>query len=66
MTLLRIKHGAAVLCYGVAWLSMFALIAMLTVAEVLRGEGDAEAGANGDSADADSVAHLHLVRRTRR
>jgi hypothetical protein len=64
--LLRIKHSAAVLCYGVAWLSMFALIAMLAVAEVLQGEGDAEAGVNGDSRDTDNVARLHVVRRTRR
>ena len=54
------------LCYGVAWLSMVALIATLAIAEVLQGEGDAEAGVNGDSRDPDNVARLHVVRRTRR
>ena len=64
--MLRIRHSAAVLCYGVAWLSMVALIATLAIAEVLQGEGDAEAGVNGDSRGPDNVARLHVVRRTRR
>ena len=64
MTLLRIRHSAAALCYGVAWLSMLALIATLAIAEILQGE--AEAGVSGDSRDPDNVARLHVVRRTRR
>lgn len=36
--LLRIRYGAAALCYGFAWLSMVALIGMLTIAEALQGE----------------------------
>jgi hypothetical protein len=55
--LLRIRHSAATLCYGFAWLSMMALIAMVTIAELLLGE------AAGDALDADTVAHLNIARR---
>ncbi len=57
--MLRIRHSAATLCYGFAWLSMMAVIAMVTVAELLLGE----AVANGDALDADTVARLNLARR---
>lgn len=62
--MLRIRNSAAVLCYGVAWLSMLALIATLTIAEILQGK--APAGVRSDSRNADPVARLHLVRRARR
>jgi hypothetical protein len=60
--LLRIRHNAATLCYGFAWLSMVALIAMVTIAELLLGE----AAVNGDALDADSLARLNIARRTPR
>jgi hypothetical protein len=60
--LLRIRHGAAALCYGFAWLSMVALIAMIAIAEALRGE----ATSNADTADADTFALLNIARRTPR
>jgi hypothetical protein len=60
--LLRIRHSAATLCYGFAWLSMMALIAMVTIAELLLGE----AAASGDGLDADTVARLNIARRVPR
>jgi hypothetical protein len=57
--LLRIRHSAATLCYGFAWLSMMALIAMVTIAELLLGE----TVASGDALDTDTVAHLNIARR---
>lgn len=63
-SLLRIRYSAAALCYGFAWLSMVALIGMLTIADLIQGE--AEAAVSGDSRDADTVARLHVVRRTHR
>jgi hypothetical protein len=45
---------------------MVALIATLAIAEILEGEADAEAAVGGESRDADRVARLHVVRRTRR
>jgi hypothetical protein len=64
MPLLRIRNSAAALCYGVAWLSMVALTATLTIAEILQ--PDARAEISSDSRDAGSVAHLHIVRRIHR
>jgi hypothetical protein len=43
---------------------MVALIGMLTIAELLQGEE--EAAVSGDSRDPDTVARLHIVRRTHR
>ena len=60
--MLRIRHSAATLCYGFAWLSMMALIAMVTIAELLLGE----AAAGGVALDADTVARLNLARRVPR
>jgi hypothetical protein len=62
--LLRIRYSAAALCYGFAWLSMVALIGMLTIAELLQGQE--ETAVSGDSGDADAVARLHVVRRPHR
>jgi hypothetical protein len=41
---------------------MIALIAMVTIAELLLGES----AVNGDARDADSLAHLNIARRTPR
>ena len=41
---------------------MIALIAMVTIAELLLGESVV----NGDARDADSLAHLNIARRTPR
>jgi len=41
---------------------MVALIAMVTIAELLLGE----AAVSGDALDADSLAHLNIARRTPR
>jgi hypothetical protein len=41
---------------------MVALIAMVTIAELLLGE----AAVSGDAFDADSLAHLNIARRTPR
>jgi len=60
--LLRIRHSAAALCYGFAWLSMVALIAMVAIAELLQGE----TAVRDDSADADTFARLNVVRRAPR
>ena len=60
--MLRIRHRAATLCYGFAWLSMMALIAMVTIAELLLGE----AAATGDALDTDAVARLNIARRVSR
>jgi hypothetical protein len=60
--LLRIRHSAATLCYGFAWLSMIALIAMVTIAELLIGE----AAPSGTSLDANTLARLNVARRTPR
>ncbi len=60
--MLRIRHSAAALCYGFAWLSMVALIAMIAIAEALRGE----VKVNADTADADTFALLNIARRTPR
>jgi hypothetical protein len=49
-------------CYGCAWLSMLALIAMLVIAETLQGE----AKVSDNPLDANAVANLYLVRRPRR
>jgi hypothetical protein len=57
----RIRHSAAAVCYGCAWLSMVALIAMLAVAELIQGK----ARARGDWTDADAPARLYVVRRPR-
>jgi hypothetical protein len=43
---------------------MVALIGMLTIADLLQGEAEAEV--SGNSRDADAVARLHVVRRTHR
>lgn len=64
--MLRIRNSAAALCYGVAWLSMVALIATLTLADILQGQAGAEAAVAGASRHADGVARLHVVRRIRR
>jgi hypothetical protein len=45
---------------------MVALIATLTLADILRGEAGAEAAVGGASRNADGVARLHVVRRIRR
>jgi hypothetical protein len=58
----RIRHIAATLCYGFAWLSMVALIAMVAVAELLQGEATAVA----DASHADALARLHVARRVPR
>lgn len=60
--MLRIRHSAAALCYGFAWLSMIALIAMVAVAEAIQGE----VAVNADSDDADTFALLNMVRRNSR
>ena len=60
--LLRIRHSAATLCYGFAWISMIALIAMVAIAELLLGE----AAASGDGLDADTAARLNIARRVPR
>ena len=60
--MLRIRHGAATLCYGFAWLSMIALIAMVTIAELLVGE----AAGRSEALDADTLARPNLPQRTPR
>lgn len=60
--LLRIRHGAATLCYGFAWLSMIALIAMVTIAELLVGE----AAGGSETLDTDTLARLNMSLRTPR
>ena len=57
--MLRIRHGAAALCYGFAWLSMVALIAAVAIAELIQGE----AAVIADSHDADLLARPNLARR---
>jgi len=59
---LRIRHSAATLCYGFAWLSMIALIAMVTIAELLLGE----AAGSSEALDEDTLARLNIARRTHR
>ncbi len=60
--MLRIRHSAAVLFYGFAWLWMVALIAMVAIAELLQGEAEV----SGAPHDADTIARLFVVRRTHR
>jgi hypothetical protein len=59
---LRIRHSAAALFYGFAWLWMVALIAMVAIAELLQGEAEV----SGAPHDADTIARLFVVRRTHR
>jgi hypothetical protein len=60
--LLRVRKSAASLCYGFAWLSMVALIAMISIAELLMGES----GVSSPSLDAETRAHLSIGRRISR
>ena len=57
--MLRIRKSAASLCYGFAWLSMVALIAMVAIAELLMGE----ARVSGASLDAETRADLGIAPR---
>ena len=56
--MLRIRYSAASVFYVVAWFSMAALIAMVTIAELLQGE----TAASADSAEAEAFAVRRVSR----